>query len=193
MLPKSLNLKPRDKRITLISAILNAIIYFWFAEFWSLFTAELLAIIICGLSVYSMSSHFFRILSCIFIYLFIFFSRQPTRCYIKNIQSSKPCSYFSFQAGVTQSTPESKTHYWSTLIEGTICFVIRILWVKIKNCWSVSLHYYMCYYEPVDTNVEKMKTKGGIVVGLNSASPARTSEHSMVSHNTVSFLLEVPA
>lgn len=51
----------------------------------------------------------------------------------------------------------------------------------------------MCYYEPVDTNVGKMKTKDGIVVGLNSALPARTSEHSMVSHNTVSFLLEVPA
>jgi len=45
----------------------------------------------------------------------------------------------------------------------------------------------------MDTNAGKMKTKDGIVVGLKSASPARTSDHSMVSHNTVSFLLEVPA
>ncbi len=45
----------------------------------------------------------------------------------------------------------------------------------------------------MDSNVGKIKTKDGIVVGFNSTSPARTSEHSMVSHNTVSFLLEVPA
>lgn len=65
---------------------------------------------LCLFNVITFFSHTF-----VYLFFFLSFSRQP--CYIKNIQSSKPCSYFSFQGGVTQSTPESKTHFLLILLK----------------------------------------------------------------------------